>query len=135
MADDEHRAGDAAGTGMSARVDFARLTAALEDYGVAYLITVGDDHRPHTVMVDAVLHGDTFDVGAVGSRTAANVASHDVVTLLWPPRRPGGYALMVDGHAEARDGGLCIVPTKALLHRRATPPSPDLHDCVVFRTP
>lgn len=122
---------------MSA-VDLDRLAEALAEYGYAFLITVGDDHRPHTVMVEPMLSGAVFGVGAVGTRTTANVADHDVVTLLWPPREPGGYALMVDGRAEPADGGLRVVPTKALLHRQATPGSPAaesgcLHDCVVFK--
>lgn len=119
-------------------VDFGRLTDTLTEYGYAFLITVGDDHRAHTVMVDPVLSDGVFDAGEAGTRTTANIADHPEVTLLWPPREPGGYALMVDGRAEAAGTSLRVVPTKALLHRRAAPGSPAaesgcLHDCVVFK--
>lgn len=115
-------------------VDLARLTDALSEFDTAFLITVGDDHRAHTVMVDPVLADGVFDVGAVGTRTSTNIAGQPVVTLLWPPRYPGGYALMVDGHAD----GTRVTPTKALLHRQAAPGSPAadggcLHDCIVFK--
>ncbi|MGV0836699.1 pyridoxamine 5'-phosphate oxidase family protein [Mycolicibacterium thermoresistibile] len=119
-------------------VDLGRLAEALADFDYAFLITAGDAGKPHTVMLDPVLADGVFDVGAVGDRTSTNVAQHPDVTLLWPPRQPGGYALMVDGRAEAAGDGLRVVPTKALLHRRAAPGSPAaesgcLHDCVVFK--
>ena len=118
-------------------VDFALLAEALTDYDTGYLITVGEDGRPHTVMVDLTLRDNVFHVGEVGSHTARNIGAHDTVSLLWPPREPGGYALMVDGRAESGDQ-LRVVPVKALLHRRAAPGSPAaesgcLHDCVVFK--
>ena len=102
-----------------------------------YLITAGEDGRPHTVMVDAVLRDNVFHIGEVGSHTTRNLDVHTIVSLLWPPREPGGYALMVDGRAESGDQ-LRVVPVKALLHRRAAPGSPAaesgcLHDCVVFK--
>lgn len=121
---------------MSA-VDFARLAEALADFDTAYLITTGEDGRPHTVMVDAALQDNVFHVGDVGSHTARNLDVHTIVSLLWPPREPGGYALMVDGRAETGEA-LRIVPVKALLHRQAAPGSAAaesgcLHDCVVFK--
>ena len=118
-------------------VDLERLANALPDYDQAFLVTVGDDHLPHSVMVDPVLVDGVFDVGAFGGHTATNIAGHPMVTLLWPPRQPGGYALMVDGRAEPAADTLRVVPTKALLHRRAEPAlaadSGCLHDCVVFK--
>ncbi|MCB0926791.1 MAG: pyridoxamine 5'-phosphate oxidase family protein [Mycolicibacterium insubricum] len=120
-------------------VDLDRLAAALADYDQAFLVTVGDDHRSHAVLVDPVLADGVFDVGPFGGHTATNIATHSVVSLLWPPREPGGYALMVDGRAEpGLAGTLWVVPTKALLHRRAKPGSAAaesgcLHDCVVFK--
>jgi hypothetical protein len=123
---------------MAAAVDFVRLADALTRYDSAYLITVGDDHRPHTVMVESVLSDSILEVGVIGGRTAENVANHSEVTVLWPPREAGGYALMVDGRAELAGNQLRVVPTKALLHRKAMPGSPAaesgcLHDCVVFK--
>ena len=65
-----------------------------------------------------------------------------------PPRKPGGYSLIVDGCVELSDPensadetARCgVVPTRALLHREADPDSPAaakgcLHDCVVFTEP
>lgn len=124
---------------MSATVDLDRLADALSDYGFAYLITVGDDYRAHTTSVTPVLGDGVIDVGAVGRHTRANLARRSDATLVWPPQEPGGYSLIVDGHAEVPEdadptGGLRIVPTAALLHRLATDsPAPAggyTYDCV-----
>lgn len=124
------------------KVDFERLAAAMRDYGFAYLLTVGDDYRVHTVTVEPELHGHVIDVGLIGGRTCTNLASRGDATLLWPPSQPGGYSLIVDGRAELADSDnetvrLAVVPDRALLHRNADPQSPAaakgcLHDCVVF---
>ncbi|BBZ65945.1 hypothetical protein MINS_13740 [Mycolicibacterium insubricum] len=119
-------------------VDLDRLAVALDEYQQAFLVTVGDDHRPHSVLVDPVLTGGVFDLGPFGGHTATNITAHSIVTILWPPREPGGYALMVDGRASpTTPGTLRVTPTRALLHRRAKPGSAVaelgcLHDCVVF---
>jgi hypothetical protein len=139
------------------RVDFKRLAAALPDYPFAYLITVDDNYRAHTVTVEPELRdlpdgpagpegpGAILDVGLIGGRTRENLAHRNDVTLLWPPPEPGGYSLIVDGRAEATESDaqtvrLGVVPTRALLHREADPDSPTaargcLHDCVVFAEP
>ena len=124
------------------KVDLKRLAAALGDYDFAYLITVGDDYRVHTVTVEPVLRDGLLDVGLVGGRTCNNLANRSDATLLWPPREPGGYSLIVDGRAAVADVGdetvqLEILPTRALLHRNAASQFPAaangrLHDCVVF---
>lgn len=131
------------------KVDVKRLAEALNDYPFAYLITVGDDYRAHTVTVEPRLRdlpegpdgpGAILDVGLIGGRTRNNLAQRRDVTLLWPPTEPGGYSLIVDGSAEVTDPAddavrLGVVPTRALLHREADSPSAAkgcLHDCVVF---
>jgi hypothetical protein len=122
------------------KVDLERLAAALPDFPFAYLITVGDDYRAHTVTVEPRLRGATLDVGLIGGRTRDNLARRGDVTLLWPPREPGGYSLIVDGKAEVTESAgeavrLGVVPERALLHREADSPSAAkgcLHDCVVF---
>jgi hypothetical protein len=136
------------GTKAAKKVDFERLAGALDEYRFAYLVTVDDDYRVHTVTVEPALREHVLDVGLIGGRTRKNVESRSAVTLLWPPSEPGGYSLIVDGLAEvvdsedAADGtaGLLVVPTRALLHRNADPTTPGsaagcLHDCVVFATP
>lgn len=130
------------------KVDFKRLAAALNDYRFAYLVTVDDDYRVHTVTVEPQLRGQVMDVGLIGGRTRKNVESRSAVTLLWPPSEPGGYSLIVDGRAEVAEttdsagdtAELRVVPTRALLHRNADPNIPGsakgcLHDCVVFAKP
>jgi hypothetical protein len=120
---------------MSVKVDLDQLAGALADYTFAYLITVGDDYRAHTVAVQPVLSDGVFDVGAIGNTTCKNVGDHDGVTLVWPPGRPGGYTLIVDGLGRITDDALQVEPTRAVLHRPATPETPAtnpgcLHDCV-----
>jgi hypothetical protein len=120
---------------MSVKVDLAELADALADFTFAYLISVGDDYRAHTVAVQPVLVDGVVDVGAIGNTTRKNVAQHHGVTLVWPPSQPGGYTLIVDGRGEQADEALRVVPTRAVLHRPATPDSPPtspgcLHDCM-----
>lgn len=129
-------------TKSAKEVDFERLADALGDFRFAYLVTVDDDYRVHTVTVEPELRDRVMDVGLVGGRTRRNVESRSAVTLLWPPREPAGYSLIVDGRAEITDSdedtaALRVVPTRALLHRNADPSTPGsakgcLHDCVVF---
>ncbi|PXX00899.1 pyridoxamine 5'-phosphate oxidase family protein [Mycolicibacterium moriokaense] len=123
---------------MSVKVDLDQLAGALEDFTFAYLLTVGDDYRAHTVAVEPVLTDGIFDVGQMGSGTRRNAGEHPDVTVVWPPADPGGYTLIVDGRAEVTDAGLTVAPTRAVLHRRATSDSaatsPDgLHDCVPLK--
>jgi hypothetical protein len=120
---------------MSVKVDLDQLADALTDFTFAYLITVGDDYRAHTVAVAPVLSDGIIDVGSVGNTTRKNVGQHDDVTLVWPPSQPGGYTLIVDGCGRPTDDALTVEPTRAVLHRPATPDTPAtnpgcLHDCV-----
>src|SRR3569623_1393306 len=109
---------------MSGKVDLDQLAGTLAEFTFAYLITVGDDYRAHTVAVDPVLADDVLVVGPIGDSTRKNVAQHDAVTLVWPPREPGGHSLILDGQGRGSDGALQIVPSRAVLHRRATPDTP-----------
>ncbi len=80
------------------KVDLKRLAAALPDFPFAYLITVDDGYRAHTVTVEPTLRElpegpdgprAIVDVGPIGGRTRENLARRRDVTLLWPPREPG----------------------------------------------
>ncbi|WP_445167183.1 pyridoxamine 5'-phosphate oxidase family protein [Mycolicibacterium sp. Dal123E01] len=106
---------------MSVKVDLDRLASTLADYPCGYLITVSDDHRAHTVAVVARLTDGVLDVGAVGNSTRRNICGHPDATLLWPPREPGGYSLIVDGRGELTDDFLRVIPQRAVLHRPAVP--------------
>jgi hypothetical protein len=106
---------------MSVKVDLDQLAEALADFTFAYLVTVDDGFRAHAVAVEPVLADGVFDVGTIGNSTRRNLAQHDSVTLVWPPREPGGYTLIVDGRGEPTDAALRVVPGGAVLHRRAAP--------------
>lgn len=143
------------GAKKATKVDLKRLAAALIDYPFAYLITVDDGYRIHTVTVEPVLRElptgpnglrAVLEVGRIGGRTHQNLTLRSAVTLLWPPPEPGGYSLIVDGAAKLSNGddpgdqgARCVVaPTRALLHREADAPSAAKgcrHDCVVFSLP
>ncbi len=114
---------------MSVKVDLDQLATTLQDYAYAYLVTVGDDYRAHAVAVDPVFDDSVFDVGGLGGTTLKNVAKHEVVTLVWPPREPGGYTLIVDGAGSPTDDGLRVAPSRAVLHRRAAPGAPTRPGC------
>jgi hypothetical protein len=115
---------------MSVKVDLDQLATALDDYTFAYLVTVGDDYHAHTVAVDPVLVDGIIDVGSIGNRTRQNLGQHDGVTLVWPPREPGGYTLIVDGSCQPTDAeALRVVPSRAVLHRPAMPGAPTKPGC------
>ena len=114
---------------MSVKVDLEQLADALTDFAFAYLITVGDDYRAHTVAVDPVLAEGVFALGGSGNSTRRDAIAHPVVTLVWPPREPSGYTLIVDGQAEVADDGLRVTPQRAVLHRPATPATPTASGC------
>ena len=106
---------------MSVKVDLDQLAEALADFTFAYLVTVDDGHRAHTVAVEPVLADGVIDVGTVGDSTRRNLEQHDGVMLVWPPRERGGYTLIVDGRGEPTDTTLRVLPESAVLHRRAAP--------------
>ncbi|MBX7434798.1 pyridoxamine 5'-phosphate oxidase family protein [Mycobacterium sp. Y57] len=114
---------------MSVKVDLDQLAATLADHPLGYLITVGDDHRAHTVAVDPVLRGGVLDIGRVGNSTRRNAAGHPDVTLLYPPADPGGYSLIVDGRAEVDGDVVHVTPERAVLHRPAVPGVPTASGC------
>ena len=122
------------GAKTAKKVDLQRLAAALDDFPFAYLITVDEDYRVHTVTVEPTLREAILDIGLIGGRTRKNLAQHADVTLLWPPREPGGYTLIVDGSGRVGDDAMKVVPARAVLHRPATAGAVTkpgcLHDCV-----
>lgn len=106
---------------MNIDVSLRRLADSLTRYHFAYLLTVGDDERAHVVAVQPTLANDTLVIEDPGRKTHANLAAHPLVSLVWPPTDPSDYSLIVDGAGSMRDGKLVITPTRAVLHRPATP--------------
>lgn len=102
---------------MSVKVDLDQLESALAEFTYAYLVTVNDDFHAHTVAVTPVLAGGLLSVDAIGGTTGRNAADHPDVTLVWPPRDPSGYTLIVDGQSDLTDGGMRVKPSRAVLHR------------------
>lgn len=123
---------------MSVKVDLDKLAETLADFPFGYLITVGDDFRAHTVAVTPALEDGVFVIAPVGNTTARNAIAHPAVTVLWPPREPTGYSLIVDGTAEVIDAEVRLTPSRAVLHRSAIEPGSGtdpggLHDCVPLK--
>jgi hypothetical protein len=107
---------------VSIGVDLEALTEHIGEFGgAAFLVTVGDDLRPHVVSVQVRAEGDALVLSA-GRRTSANVEVRPGVTLVWPAGPGGDYSLIVDGTAEkpTGDGGaISVSPSSAVLHRAA----------------
>jgi hypothetical protein len=103
------------------------LANAIAQYGPdAYLLTIAND-APHTSFVSVDLKGNVIAC-AVGKTAARNITSKPNVSLFWPPREPGGYALVVNGTATKHQemGGVTrveITLTKSVLHRPGPRPS------------
>jgi hypothetical protein len=108
---------------MSVKVDLAALRDTVGRYGLAYLLTVSEDERPHAVAVQPVMREQVLHVDGLGNRTRANLAARPDVTLLFPPHDPDGYSLIVDGRAHGDGGGASVVPARAVLHRPVDHPT------------
>jgi hypothetical protein len=104
---------------MSVKVELGELSKRLDEYGFAYLVTVGDEGRAHVLAVMPEATDAGLLVGGIGRHSVGNATARPSVTLVWPPTEVGGYSLIVDGAATVGDGELTIEPTKAILHRPA----------------
>ncbi len=111
---------------MTVPVDLADLAAALQRFGSGYLLTVGEDLRPHAVGVHARVEDGVLRLGTPGRRTRANLEARPQVSLLWPPLTAGDYSLIVDARAEVVGAEVVLAPEHAVLHRPgpAAPPGP-----------
>lgn len=104
---------------MSLKVELGELGKTLEQYGFAYLVTVGDGDRVHVLAVTPVLTDGGLVVGGVGRHSQANATDRPDVTLVWPPTEAGGFSLLVDGTATIDGETIIVAPAKATLHRPA----------------
>lgn len=111
---------------MSHPVDLDELGAALDRYGAhAFLLTTGDDLRPHVSHITVSLADGTLSCGA-GRKTGANATARPKVSLLWPAPADDDFSLIVDGDATLEGETLRVKPTGAIRHRPASSP-----DCAV----
>jgi hypothetical protein len=120
---------------MSIQVKLDELAATLEKFPFVYLLTVGEEPRPHIAALPARVAGGVVEVTGAGQRSRSGVAGNELVTLLAPPCETGGYSLIVDGTARLNEGAVLVSPSRAVLHRSAPSPAastPDgcANDCV-----
>jgi hypothetical protein len=113
---------------MSIPVGLDELRAKIDEFASdAFLLTVSDDGRAHSVAVPVRWDGDELVVPA-GRTTSSNAQTRSLVALLWPPPERGGFSLIVDANVtRVDDGHIWLEPTHAVLHRPA--PSGDGSDC------
>ncbi len=108
---------------MSIKVEMGQLAETITQHDYAYLLSPGGA-RPHVVQVSPVVEPTGLHLPTPG-RSALRLASeHPAVTVLFPPRSPGGYSLIVDGVAEREGDNLRVAVDHAVLHRPAAPDSP-----------
>lgn len=106
--------------------ELARTVASMGD---GYLLTLGDRPRPHVGSVVTAVEDGVVRVTEVGRTALRDLAGHDAVTLLWAPREPGGYSLIVDGTATVVGDRVDVVPERAVLHRPRTGSEPTAGPC------
>jgi hypothetical protein len=107
---------------MSEKVELDQLGNRLQEFDVAYLVTVGDGGRAHVLSVWPELGAGGLVVDGCGRHSQENATAHPEVTLVWPPAQSGGYSLIVDGSATVDGPAITVSPTKAILHRPAAGP-------------
>ncbi len=93
------------------------LTEALEGYSFAYLLTVSEQGRAHSVAVQPVLRDGMLHLAGVGTRSRTNATERPWVSLVWPPTDFEGYSLIVDGEATTSGDAVSVAPTRAVFHR------------------
>lgn len=103
---------------MSIPVDLAALGEALARHDTAYLLT-GGGSRPHVAQVFPRLSEGVLVIEEPGRTARRVVGEQPAVSVLLPPREPGGYSLIIDGDASLDAGVMSIAPSHAVLHRAA----------------
>src|SRR5690606_32472957 len=102
---------------MGIPVDLAALGDELRRRDTAYLL-ISAEARPHVVEVSPDLVDGALVCAEPGRTARRVVADRPAVSILMPPRKAGGYSLIVDGDATLdADDRLRVVPSTAVLHR------------------
>jgi hypothetical protein len=119
---------------MSIEVKREELASTLGKFPFVYLLTVGDQPRPHVSALSATVVDGVVVVPLGGGRSRRTIESNELVTLLAPPYEPGGYSLIIDGTAALTEDAALVTPTWAVLHRPAPAAEPKAdgscsHDC------
>ncbi len=104
---------------MSIAVELQQLGETLRRFPFVYLLSVGDQPRPHIIAVPAAVSDGVVVIAEVGRGTRSRIEGNELVTLLGPPYEAGGYSLIVDGTAVVSGDGVRVTPTWAVLHRPA----------------
>lgn len=104
---------------MSIPVELGELAQTLERYPFVYLLTVGEQPRPHICAVPASIVDGVVVVQGAGRGSRERIGANPLVTLLGPPYEAGGHSLIVDGTATVTGDAVVIAPTWAVLHRPA----------------
>lgn len=105
---------------MSIPVEQHELREALERYGTAaFLLTGGDDGRPHVSHVQVVWDGEALRVRDAGGRTRGNAVQRPKAALMWPPVESGGYSLIADVGVVLDGADAVLHVERAVLHRPA----------------
>lgn len=100
-------------------MDITELGRTLEAYGAGYLLTVSSEGTVKVVTVEVAVEGTALIVPTPGRGTHANLAGNRRATLVFPPREPRGFTLLVDGTATAAGDDVRVEPASAVLHRPA----------------
>jgi hypothetical protein len=121
------------GIPMSKSLHLDNLRAECARFGAnPYLLTQGDEGRPHAVAVSIEWQEDCI-LSSTGTKSAANVAARPLISPLWPPIEVGGYSLIVDGDGHVigsgSDARISVTPTRGVLHRPGTSPVSAARGC------
>ena len=103
---------------MSIAVPLESLPDELSRRGFGYLLTTGDDGRPHAVALVPEVGEGTLRFRA-GGRTCANASARAAVSIIFPPIDGDGFSLLVDGDAVVEGDVVVLAPTWAVRHRPA----------------
>ena len=101
---------------MSIPVELPDLATALQDFGAGYLMTTTGG-TVKVVTVEPVVQDGGLLVRRPGKGTVRNLAENAAATLIFPPREPKGFTLLVDGTGEVEGDDVRVTPASAVLHR------------------